>query len=179
MFEDLVKYKRILVTGPQRSGTRIAAKMIAADTGYEYVDERAFRVHSETYFKRWAQKDRVAIQCPGMMHAIHKFATDDTLIVVMIRELEDILASQERVDWENGILDELYKYGVEWNDLRFYAANCRPPVSILKYNHWAFDQKYKVKHYLELEYELLSEHPLWIHKDERKDFTTEQTCIKI
>jgi hypothetical protein len=177
-YRYLKKYDKILVTGPQRSGTRIAAKMIANDTGRDYVDENNYRVASEKYFAKWVKKGNCVIHCPAMMRYIHKYSADDTLIVVMIREPEDIIASQKRVDWHNGILDELYKYGVAWKDLRFYAAWERPPICILKYNWWAFDQKYKVKNYLELWYEDLAEHPMWIPKELRKDFTTTQTCIK-
>ena len=46
VFEYLLHYHYVIVTGPQRSGTRIGAKMIAYDTGYTYVDEAEVKADS-------------------------------------------------------------------------------------------------------------------------------------
>ena len=46
MFEWLSEFERIFVTGPQRSGTRICAKMIAHDIGYEFIDETQINMDS-------------------------------------------------------------------------------------------------------------------------------------
>lgn len=40
MFESLKKHKKILVTGPQRSGTRITSQIISKDTNYFLYDEK-------------------------------------------------------------------------------------------------------------------------------------------
>lgn len=45
MFEHLKAYKRIVVSGPQRSGTRIVAKAVAQDTNKSFIDEVDIAVH--------------------------------------------------------------------------------------------------------------------------------------
>jgi hypothetical protein len=52
MFEHLAVHSKIVVTGPQRSGTRIASQMIASDTGHEFVDEVDFLITDTTRFGR-------------------------------------------------------------------------------------------------------------------------------
>ena len=49
MFEYLKEFPVVLVTGPQRSGTRICAKMIAHDTGHRFVDER--EIHTDSLYE--------------------------------------------------------------------------------------------------------------------------------
>ena len=175
MFEHLLDYSKILVTGPQRSGTRIAAKMIAKDTKHRYVDEKEFGVHSAGGFKLiMDHESNISVHCPGMCHIIHKYSAEDTMIVMMRRSVEDIIASQDRVGWDNGVLDELMKYGVKYEHLRWHAKNGKP-IAQMKYDVWEDEQQPKIIHSLEIEYEWLSGHPLWIPKEERKNFTVEQT----
>jgi hypothetical protein len=175
MFEHLKAYDKILVTGPQRSGTRIAAKMIAYDTGYEFVDEEHFGVHSETLFRGMvAGRSEVIIQCPGLSHAIHRYSYDDTLIIMMIRDVEDIVKSEKRIKWARGYWDELLKLGIDYNDLRRARREGVRP-SELKYELWETKQRDMVENYLELEYESLKDHPLWIPKEKRQGFKETQT----
>ena len=67
MFENLAVHKKIVVTGPQRSGTRIGAKMIAADTGYQFVDEAEFLIKDSDLFREFLQRDGVVVQAPHML----------------------------------------------------------------------------------------------------------------
>ena len=175
MFEHLIQFTQILVTGPQRSGTRIAAKMIANDTGYRYVDETEYGVHSQKQFKKLQREEFFVAHCPGMNHVIHNYSTEDNLVVMMYRDIEDIIASEERVHWFYGIYDELLKYGIPYDELNQYAKTGVPPISGLKYQKWENEQRDRIINFWDLEYESLSEHPLWIAKEDRKDFAAEQT----
>jgi hypothetical protein len=96
------------------------------------------------------------------------------MIVLMKRSIEDIIASEKRIGWEFGALDELWKYGVAYNELRREAAE-GIPISIRKYEYWEKEQKDRIINSLELEYETLSAHPLWLPKETRADFAPEQT----
>lgn len=177
MFEHLSSYSKILVTGPQRSGTRIAAEMIAEDTGLRYIDEEEFGVRSKKNFnKLLANESNIVVQCPGMCRIIHEHSASDTLIVMMIRDVEDIVASEERVDWIHGYWDELVKYGIPHtnSDLRTARREGVRP-SVLKYDFWEKEQRDKITNYMELEYESLAEHSMWIPKEDRKNFTEKQT----
>jgi diaminopimelate decarboxylase len=175
-FSDLKKYKRVLVTGPQRSGTRIASKMIAHDTNLRFVREEEFSVHSVSLFELIVTREfTIVVQCPGMSHIIHKYSASDTMIVMMMRNVEDIVASEERIGWDHGYFRELLKLGISNSAAELRRARregVRP--SELKYENWE-TQKEVIQHYIEVDYESLSEHELWIPKEDRSDFKETQT----
>jgi hypothetical protein len=172
---ELKKYGKILVTGPQRSGSRIAAEIIAYDTGYRYVDEDSFKIHEVNLFEEILRQSNVVIQCPGLCYAIHNYATDDTLIVLVIRPLEDILASEQRIGWKHGPYHEYERYGISRPKAKWYRGRNLKPIAEVKYHFWEKHQRQLVKHYLELEYESLSDHPLWIPQGQRRNFAAKQT----
>lgn len=164
MFKDLQSFSIVLVTGPQRSGTRIAARCIAADTGHQYIDEQEFAVHDKARFdKLVATRHNVVIQCPAMAHTIHSYgARDDVLIVFMLRELYQIKASEERIDWQGDV-----------RELRKYKEN-QGRAAVFKYAYWLAHQRKKIKHWREIDYATLAAHPLWITPDKRRNFTADQ-----
>ena len=162
MFEKLADYRAIVVTGPQRSGTHIAAKMIALDTLHEYVDETAFDVHNEKRFLEIVRtRKQVVVQAPGMAHMAEKLP-DDVLVVFMWRSLTDIHASEKRIGWT-----------AEHRELPHYDGYGGPAAE-RKYKHWE-KQKADIMYWMELEYEDLSAHPLWVPKDRRQGFAATQT----
>jgi len=158
MFADLAGYRVILVTGPQRSGTRIAAHIIAEDTGYDYVDEGYFGTFKSQRFDELVNgNERIVVQCPAVARWIHEYSADDVLVVFMRRDVDDIIASQERIGWT-----ERY----EWGELQNYDAE-DGPIAQVKYDFWERHQKPHVEHWLEIAYESLREHALWVPKDKR------------
>ena len=176
MFEHLAEYDVILVSGPQRSGTRIATKMIAADTGHRCVDENEFRVYSRKRLYAIMRQESVVIQCPAMSHILHDIATDDTLVVFMIRNLEDIVASERRINWNAGPYIEMKNYGLLRQAAKRYRRH-GGQVAPLKYARWWGYQRERVQHWLELEYESLVAHPLWAPKEQRAEFVANQTEV--
>jgi len=107
MFKYLTKYNHILVTGPQRSGTTIAAKMIAKDTRHKYIKELA-------------------------------------------------------------------RFGMSRHQAKSFRMR-GGRVCDLKYKRWREEQRDKIPHYIELEYESLSAHPMWVPKERRVNFGGKQT----
>lgn len=179
MFKHLAKHDVILVSGPQRSGTRIAAQMIAADTGHRYVDEREYGVHDTIGFM-WALDfyNQIVVHCPSMSHIVDKVVSKAELVVWMIRNLDDIRASEIRVNWTIGVYKELYNYGVGSTDNTGPAIRYRKhggQIAPLKYAHWWSVQRDKCPNWLEIEYESLAQHELWVSKENRENFKTEQT----
>jgi hypothetical protein len=167
MFEFLSGFNKILVTGPQRSGTTICGKMIAQDLGMKYVDEDTFKVFDIDLFEDLINdSERLVIQCPGLCHIIHLYGRGNIAIVFMKRDIKDIIASQERIHWpkEKG---ELTKY-----------EKTEGIISKVKYDFWHFHQKDKINFQFEIEYSSLKSHPLWIPKDKRINFKPKQTKIK-
>lgn len=182
MFEHLAEYRAILVSGPQRSGTRIAAKMIAADTGHRYIDEREFRTYSRQAFCYIVDTfNEIVVHCPSMSHVLHRVSEADTLAVFMIRDLADIRASEVRVNWRIGVYQELYNYGFRDREGRpneLAAIRYRRhggEIAPLKYARWWAVQRERCQNWLELKYESLAGHPLWVDKEDRADFLGEQT----
>ena len=164
MFHRLSKFDKILVTGPQRSGTRICAKMIAHDTGHGYVDELDIKMDSLYSFQALFSREKsVVIQCPVMCRHIHMFNMDNVAVVLMRRRVEDIVASQERIAWP-------------WEKLELARYDRLDGViAEVKYRFWDEYQKQRLEHAFEVEYDGLSKHPLWVTKDLRRKFSATQT----
>jgi hypothetical protein len=164
LFHSLVDYKLILVTGPQRAGTRICARMIEHDTKHQYVDEHDFFYQSVSHFNNLINKTNkpMVIHCPAMCHKIHEYSNDHTMIVMVVRDISQIVASQERIKWNDR--KELVKYNREKGVI----------ISEVKYAHWLSRQRRLISNYLEVYYCDLKSHELWIDKQHRLDFTKHQ-----
>jgi hypothetical protein len=167
VFESFAAFERVIVTGPHRSGTRICAKMIAYDTGFEFVDENDIGLDSS--LQLWSLFDNnrhFVVQCPALCRYVHLFGIDDTAIVLMRRNVKDIIASQERIGWR-----------WEWLELARYDR-LDGAIAEVKYEFWGKNQRAQIKHAFEVEYESLSRHPLWVPQPLRRDFGAEQTICR-
>lgn len=167
MFEYLGVYRAVIVTGPQRAGTRIAAKMIAHDTGFEYVDERDYHTDSLGHFVGFLNRARVAIQAPTMCRYAHYFGDiRNVAIVLMRRPLDEIVASQKRIKW-----------GYERVELMRYER-MNGNIAQVKYDYWDRFQKARIVNAFEVEYHDLEAHPLWLPPEERQEFGPFQTATR-
>lgn len=165
MFEHLAEYKKILVTGPHRSGTTIAAAMIAQDTKHLLVlEELSWRPSQNLdMLEFWLRECKwpVVCQAPYAADACHHWP--EVFVVFMVRDVNKIAASKARAKLSDGTpvnfqrmqTIECNKYSVDGN---FYGS---APDAELKYSMWE-EQKARIKNYLELPYEELSKHPLWL-----------------
>ncbi len=164
MFEHLKVFRTVLVTGPQRSGTTIAGKMIAHDTGYQYVDENEFHVDNLDEFKPIVRRrPRIVVQCPGLCRFAHHFADNQTLVVLMRRPIAGIRKSEKRINWSEEPR-ELWKYGRRAG-----------VIAEIKYQYWDEKQRAAIPHTMEIEYESLAAHPLFVPKEKRAHFKPRQT----
>lgn len=168
MFEHLAKFRVVIVTGPQRSGTRITAKMIAHDTGHQFIDERAINIDSLYRLVDALRLNGVVVQCPALSRWVHTFGQNEDIAIVMVRRpVEDIIASQERINWtEQFEMIELIRYGA-----------IKGPIARVKYDYWDSHQKEHILNAFDVNYEDLSNHPLWIDKSKRADFGPHQTRV--
>jgi hypothetical protein len=166
MFEQLSGHSKIVVTGPQRSGTRIAAQMIAHDTGLRFIDETEFLIKDEDLFHEMVdQRDGFVAQAPHMLKDLVDRPMAGVLVVLMRRDLDRIHASAERIGWER-------VYGGNTTELRTFGLTEGDSAAV-KYAYW--DSHVKPEPHLEVEYESLRDHPLWLQEDVRKDFGPLQT----
>ena len=158
--------RHVIVTGPQRSGTTFAAKILANDLHAKNVDEREInwvdlhKLHQllSSRFRRHV------IQCPCLSSMVHFISSPETAVVFMIRDLDDIYRSEKRVQWPHN-RQEIRRY--------FRADGQSAEI---KYDAWRQFQREKMKvPFFELEYESMKSHDLWINKEARSDFNSKQT----
>lgn len=163
MFEHLRAQRRIVVTGPQRSGTTIATQMIAADTGHRFVDEGAFSVYDEAAWREILQQDDVVVHCPHMLKDIVDNPPAGIFVVLMHRDLTEIHRSARRIGWNHyGNPPELRKFNVPEGD-----------SAAIKYAYW--DSHEKRFPFIEVPFESLRGHPLYVDEQHRISFDPKQT----
>ena len=165
------------MSGPQRSGTRIASKMIASDLGYNHIDESTFETHNWNLFKQQLKKN-VVIHCPAMSQWLTAIPNETLLsvrIVFMIRNVNGIVASQERINWAfyNELLEKR-KYNDTFKLTKFVYDL---PIAVIKQIVWLNHQRGLIKNYTELNYTDLKSHSMYITKENRKEFKYNQTII--
>lgn len=164
-------YNKILVTGPQRSGTTIASQIIAAEVSKRCIDERDYGYHDPIAFRSFVESEEsLVIQCPNFAHIIERFASESICVVFMHRDPRAIIASQKRVDWKSASYQRrLYRGKVP------YVINWLTPICVIKILYWHLHQKFHVIHSIDLAYEDLSQHRLWIDSHRRQAFAAKQT----
>lgn len=94
MFGHLRDFRKIIVTGPHRSGTTIAAEMIAADTEKPCIREEAFRERNIIKAARFREG---VIQGPYLLPWTPVLADEQTAVVYVRRDGEAIDASVARL----------------------------------------------------------------------------------
>jgi len=118
LLEALRAFSRILVTGPQRSGTTIAAKIIAKELKYRFLDELDIKsdgnLWPEDVQKALANPDPflkligpagkelkgIVVQSAGISYWAHRLAEEKNLAVVFcVRDLDEIYTSQLNWGW--------------------------------------------------------------------------------
>lgn len=177
MFAHLARFRTIFVTGPQRSGTTIAGRMIAADLGREYFDERDFGAHDLHNLLRLSSENAV-IQGPALSAYCHLLPAH-VAVVFMQRDLAEIVASQDRTRLPSG---RTWTEEEETVELRKYFRAIGP-IAAVKYDVWERYQKPMMqqlgKPYFELAYAALAAHSLWVPKEQRQGWLPKQTSHEL
>lgn len=172
LLQALKEYKSILVTGAQRSGTTIAAHILAEELGKRYVDEDEIDIYNWYAAMLEMEKEPSVLQAPGLMHCVNLFTKPSWAVVVMRRDLNEIYSSEERIGWRtinNGfnLMAEMRRYKADY-DVEPVDGN----IAALKYQIWETKQKPLLKNAYELPYEELKGHPLF--KSDRNNFEARQ-----
>ncbi|PHN06443.1 glycoside hydrolase family 99-like domain-containing protein [Flavilitoribacter nigricans] len=179
--EFLKDFKNIIVSGPQRSGTTFAGFAISELLGLPYYTEEAFGVHNESrFFDLTKTSDKKVIQCPALSHVLDKIESkEETIVVWMVRPVEDIIRSENRINWqEEG--REKAKYVSRLNAFfrkeELQGIHFRQPISSIKYQFWEEYQKLQIPHFIEIQYAELSTifSDSWIDAQNRKEFNSRQ-----
>lgn len=163
--ECLASFKRIFVTGPQRSGTMVVSAALAHDLAYWFYPEEQIRVYEWWRVERlFGRTNNFVLQTPALCYLAHKVPTLDpnAAVVLVRRDIEDIIASERRIEW-TGAPFELKRYGLK-----------EGIISEVKYAFWDEHQKALIPNAFEVDYESLASHPLWIPKECRMNFGPRQ-----
>ncbi len=195
--EELFKgFRNILIIGPQRSGTTFTSQALSKTLGYNNIDEDAFNVKNAIKCKEIMKKGNNIIQAPGLTHVAQFMVDEDDLVVFMVRKWSDIIKSVYR---KNGFLsnwitmNHMYDYNLH-NYMHPYKTGLNIDIPEIKeyfnkyvdknnyyldviYKMWDYYQKDKIKNWINLEYESMKTHPMWLNKDSRKNFGPKQTNI--
>lgn len=165
LIPELKKYKKVVVSGPQRSGTTIAAKILASELGYEFAIEETFHVFSATsFFKLLCKKNNMVIQAPAMSHLLGEIDRPDTAIVFMIRDNKEIRESEQRVN-----------YKCQKSECEKYFMDHSNPAMIKKMMFILYQAPRLEGRYYFLNYKSLQGHSLWIDQEQRAGFHHRQT----
>ena len=144
------------VTGPQRSGTTFLAHAISFDLGIQHIDEVDFQTYDYAQFREVASRSRCWVaQAPALFHHLTDVQKDfpSVIPVVCRRSVEDITASQRRVNW--GSRDEDFE--------RLYLAipkTDQRAIAEIKYEMWD-SNKFAFQHFVDVNYDELRKHPLF------------------
>jgi len=166
--------------------------MIAADLGYKFIDEREIKTNNlalalELIDLRHPRAPQgVVLHAPGLCHLTHllwdtNLIKNPPAVLMMIRDLTAIRESEERVGWNPD--EEIRSYLSRPEFAPYLTIGL--PVARWKYDVWRRYQQPLIHRlcgdgfYYSIHYTQLSQHELWVPKDERSDGwqwdTTERT----
>ena len=141
----------IFVTGPQRSGTRLAAHIIARETDKEFIDESEYNPDIPM---------NSVVQAPFILKAVlelsYMFPTAQ--FAFMYRNVDDIVKSMEDIEWYKDYIDHPAFY-------LDYVKHCYRYIDFLK-------KELDTSRWFDIRYESLASDPLFV--TDRSDFTVKQ-----
>ena len=188
-------YKNILIIGNPRSGTTFTGIALSKTLSLKYIDENDFQLRNASLLKKHLDKGDNIVQCPGFTHISHLLADKDTLIVFMVRRWSDIVKSLYRIEGKisNWVYSStLYDYELYNRKYPGIRTNCIPFQDLevekyfkkyidkkgyaleIPYKMWKYYQRDKIPNWIQLDYESMKSHPMWVDKDKRQNTTRKQ-----
>lgn len=171
-FAQFKDYNQFIITGPQRSGTTIMARMLSNE--FHILDryEMQFLHQCEEALNLYY---RIAIQGPRFSHLLERITNKwpHILVIFMQRPVDEIIASQKRINWA-GEARERSNYKKHFPE--FYSDDI--PIAQIKYNVFYNYQLPRYKNVVPFDYYDLKDHPMWIEKEYRINFKPHQIAIK-
>ena len=141
--------------------------MIANDLDYTYIDEYRIDMDSLYLLSYYLELDeKLVIHCPVLCRYVHNFSSEANAIVLVRRNIEDIVRSQNRIGWR-------------WEKLELMRYDRKSgTISKIKYDFWEKCQKNLIVNGYEIRYENLCSHPMWISFSDRKEFLPDQVDLE-
>lgn len=173
---------KIVVTGPQRSGSTFTAKTLGSDLSFLFVDESDLNCVGfdiEKVASLLLNYDKIVVHCPPVSHFIHHLKFISKLaIIFMYRDVNEIISSQNRICWND--TEEINSLKIIMKkELSHINPDYNLPISVLKYWLWENYQIHQLVNYgtpvYNLQYDSLKIHPKYIQKNDRLHFSPKQT----
>lgn len=160
-------FKKILVTGAHRSGTTFAAAAIAHDLGLLFYPEENIRGGNLILLKDFQKTHKeYVLQAPGLSVNCH--IVDFDIVIMMHRNLPDIIDSMRILN------DRVIQFELERIETMFGKKYVELGLPLAKLAIFNEIQKPLINNSAILDYESLSNHPLWIPETKRKDWHIRQ-----
>jgi hypothetical protein len=167
-------YKKILVSGPQRSGTTFLSHILATDLDWGFFDE----ARNINAIKRI--EENTVIQCPNLCFHLHLIEEPNTLLVYLVRNGKEIdnsakktyLSSLDCTWYEFSLKVEMPKCEKAFPE--FYIPKI--DSQYLKQNIWLSFQVFNMKlDSVTFPYTGLMSDTRFLTKDKRGNFAPKQT----
>lgn len=165
-------FSRIVVLGLQRSGTHVAAEILAHERSLPLYSERDFN-----YTSCQPGTDRIQVpieqfvndhpsfvlQAPALLHAANAFSRDDLLVVFVARAADEVRASRVRSQWPGEASERLKYERAEYNEL--YRPGC--DLVDMQLAVWEKVTKPMLKHVHSVPFHAFSAHEFWLSERDR------------
>lgn len=160
---QLSPFSRVVVTGPQRSGTRITSKMIAYDLDRPWVQEEEFGVDDVVRFCTHIYQTPCVIQAPAVSYMVHGLTRKDVAVVFMRRPLQEILESERRIRWSHG----------DYELTKNFRREGHPALA--KEKNWEFQRFLLGTRAFDMHFSELVGHEMYVEPNKRAAFSHNQT----
>lgn len=169
-------YDYIIISGPQRSGTTYVAAELSNELSYVHVDEFEHGIAKFNNMLNYIKEKPKVIQAPALCSKLHKIKKEKTLAIFMLRNNEDIIKSEDRIEWYPKYSNrEVNRYRETFPE-QLNKINSFKRCAPMKKWIWENCQKKMMQiDYLELPFEFISQSKGFIKKEDRTHFTKKQT----
>lgn len=173
LLDKVKNYSRIIVTGPQRSGTTYCSYILAKDLGYTHYDEISFNTGDYNKFKNQISKNNFVLQTAEFTYRLQDIKTPSTFIIWMDRNNKDIKKSEERICWRgfNGTKNKYLKYYPEHKQL---INSFKENAPLKKHIFDKIQIPEMQVDWVKVPYNILNQTSEFKTKEERKKFTSKQ-----
>jgi len=162
-------FSRVFVSGPQRSGTTIVAKMLAEDLGFSEIQELPHLDSANNL-----PLNAVA-QCPQIASRLHEICAPNSAVIFMCRSFKDIISSGARIGWNNTHEARELKYYQKLFPEYFVEGY---HLSVIAQNVWLSHQMGRMQvPFFNFPYNNIKSHPLYVPKPLRRKFQPKQTEV--
>jgi hypothetical protein len=159
---------KIVVVGPQRSGSTFVSHCLAQSFNAKHIDEMEFDVYFLDLFYKIVEGsgDSWVAHAPGLFADMFKILDKipDVTFAIVRRDIKEIVNSQSRIN-----------LNLEHEKIKLFLCKetGEQHVAPAKYEYWDKWKKY-LPSWVEYDYRDFENHPFWVPDEARKTFESKQ-----